>query len=64
MTRMVILLLSQDCLAMVRVKPLFHLTCSVTRLLDYFSIFDQLQQEKVAPKHDNFAKVVQKFVKH
>ena len=29
---------------------------SVTRWLDYFFIFDHLQQEKVAQKHNSFAK--------
>ena len=30
---------------------------SVTRWLDYFLIFDNLRQENVAQKHNNFAKV-------
>ena len=34
---------------------------SVTRWPDYFSIFDNLRQENVAQKHNNFAKVGSKY---
>ena len=34
---------------------------SVTRWLDYFSIFDHLQQEKVSQKHNYFSKVRSTF---
>ena len=37
---------------------------SVTRWLDYFSIFGHLEQEKVAQKYDFLPKWGQNFVKH
>ena len=43
------------------VRSYFCLGNSVTRWLDYFWKFGYLQQEKVAPKHNIFAKVGSKF---